>query len=195
MIIYGWRRDPAKVLGELSETAFCPQCGARRRWELAAARTWYTLFWIKVIPTGSQYFLTCSACGITLRLRSAGANVARGLLPPATPGFKDPGAVSYTLPASGIAREDGVLNWDLILLPGASMSTRLLAAALVGLVAAGLLAVLLGWAFGLLPSSLRPIGPWVTFFGMLGALALGGWVGFWLTGRAERDLRRRLSAR
>jgi hypothetical protein len=64
MIIFGWKVRLAKRGGG---TFQCPVCNAPRAYEHIAARNWFTLFFIPLIPLRNKgEFVRCSLCQVTL---------------------------------------------------------------------------------------------------------------------------------
>ncbi|HVA04466.1 MAG TPA: zinc-ribbon domain-containing protein [Acidimicrobiales bacterium] len=48
--------------------AMCSQCGSPAAQVVARRSTWFSLFFIPVVPLGSKYFTTCTLCGVATRL-------------------------------------------------------------------------------------------------------------------------------
>lgn len=67
MIIFGWGHQTIKNIG-LTFKNHCSHCNNEDYWVLTKYMTWFTLFFIPVIPYSSRYFLSCPVCqyGITL---------------------------------------------------------------------------------------------------------------------------------
>lgn len=60
-IIYGFGKTTTKDFGTL-QTAPCTNCNNQVKKQLVRVRTWFTLFFIPVIPYRTQYFLICPIC-------------------------------------------------------------------------------------------------------------------------------------
>ncbi len=67
MIIFGWGRQTLTQLGIVYKN-LCNHCHNEDYWILTRIRTWFTLFFIPVIPYSTEYFLSCPICkyGVTL---------------------------------------------------------------------------------------------------------------------------------
>lgn len=66
LIIWGIRNRASKV----SEGQFfCPRCGADRNYVLQRIRSWFTLFWIPLFPTGKPQgdIVRCQTCNAAFR--------------------------------------------------------------------------------------------------------------------------------
>ncbi|MGH9242843.1 MAG: hypothetical protein ACRD29_00675 [Acidimicrobiales bacterium] len=61
LIIFGWRTR-SKTLD--TGVFFCPHCGGDRAYERKAARRWFTLFFLPVVPVGRELgqFVECETC-------------------------------------------------------------------------------------------------------------------------------------
>lgn len=62
MIIFGWGKVTKKRLGTVMSKA-CNFCNSYSTWDLCIMRTWFTLFFIPIIPYKKQYCISCSNCG------------------------------------------------------------------------------------------------------------------------------------
>lgn len=67
MIIFGWGHQTIKNIGPTFKN-HCNHCNNEDYWTLTKYTTWFTLFFIPVIPYSIKYFLSCPVCqyGITL---------------------------------------------------------------------------------------------------------------------------------
>lgn len=67
MIIFGWGRQTLTQIGIVYKN-LCSHCHNEEYWILTRIRTWFTLFFIPIIPYSTEYFLSCPICkyGITL---------------------------------------------------------------------------------------------------------------------------------
>lgn len=69
MIIFGWGKQLIKIIGPVFKH-HCPNCGNEDYWILKRISTWFTLFFIPVIPYEWKYFLMCPVCERGLYLKS-----------------------------------------------------------------------------------------------------------------------------
>ena len=60
-ILFGWGHKTFKNYGE-AEMHKCDRCGHDRDWELYVVKTWFTLFFIPVIPYSVERFISCPIC-------------------------------------------------------------------------------------------------------------------------------------
>lgn len=67
MIIFGWNRQTIKQIGVVFKQ-ICGHCKNEEYWVLTRTITWFTLFFIPIIPYSIKYFLSCPVCkyGLTL---------------------------------------------------------------------------------------------------------------------------------
>src|SRR5438552_17516393 len=78
-IIWGSRRGAARDLGPALAIR-CSTCAELEFWHLQRSVTWFTIFFIPLIPLLRQHFLLCPKCGIGMELEREGGNAARGLV-------------------------------------------------------------------------------------------------------------------
>lgn len=62
MIIYGWGEVTRSRKGGIAEKQ-CRYCNEIHKWQLCVRRTWFTLFFIPVIPYKTEYCIECPNCG------------------------------------------------------------------------------------------------------------------------------------
>ena len=67
MIIFGWGRQTIKNIGVVFKN-LCSHCHNEEYWVLTRIMTWFTLFFIPIIPYETKYHLSCPVCkyGLTL---------------------------------------------------------------------------------------------------------------------------------
>ena len=61
MIIFGWGYRREKKLGPVGRIV-CPNCHNEDFWELITSRTFFTLFFIPLIPYASESYIMCPIC-------------------------------------------------------------------------------------------------------------------------------------
>lgn len=61
MIIYGWDKKTRKVIGKFAHRS-CTYCNTDSVWVLCLVRTWFTLFFIPIIPYAKSYQISCPNC-------------------------------------------------------------------------------------------------------------------------------------
>lgn len=61
MIIWGWGKQTRKVIGNVFRKN-CSHCNTEQMWQLCLIRTWFTLFFIPVIPYAKSYQIACPSC-------------------------------------------------------------------------------------------------------------------------------------
>ena len=73
MFIFGWGRQTIKQIGAVFKN-LCSHCHNEEYWILTRITTWFTLFFIPVIPYSIKYFLSCPICkyGLTLNDKQIG---------------------------------------------------------------------------------------------------------------------------
>lgn len=67
MIIWGWGKVTKKVIGSVFQRT-CNFCNSTSVWQLFLMRTWFTLFFIPVIPYKIRYGIGCPNCGSYMEL-------------------------------------------------------------------------------------------------------------------------------
>lgn len=67
MIIWGWGKVTRKILGRIMVRG-CSHCNTVSSWELCLVRTWFTLFFIPIIPYAKRYCIACKNCGSYIQL-------------------------------------------------------------------------------------------------------------------------------
>ncbi|RJQ68891.1 zinc-ribbon domain-containing protein [Pseudonocardiaceae bacterium YIM PH 21723] len=70
MILFGWRRS-AKFLAHLS--LVCPNCRNPAAHTLHKLSTWFTLFFIPLIPLRFRWVVQCTFCGYSEQVTSTTA--------------------------------------------------------------------------------------------------------------------------
>ncbi|MDP4145864.1 MAG: zinc-ribbon domain-containing protein [Bacillota bacterium] len=61
MIIWGWGRITRKIIGPAFQR-ICSHCNTTQIWRLCIMRTWFTLFFIPIIPYKKRYCVICPNC-------------------------------------------------------------------------------------------------------------------------------------
>ena len=61
MIIFGWGKRKARQVGQ-SGPYRCRNCSNVSVWALSIVTTWFSLFFIPVIPYKRDYMMTCRVC-------------------------------------------------------------------------------------------------------------------------------------
>ena len=61
MIIFGWGHKKNKNEGPVAKTR-CPNCHNEEFWDLITSRTYFTLFFVPLIPYASEAYLMCPIC-------------------------------------------------------------------------------------------------------------------------------------
>lgn len=70
MIVFGFGKVTKKVVGLVFERA-CQYCNSTHLWQLCIIRTWFTLFFIPIIPYSKRYCVVCPNCGSFVELTEA----------------------------------------------------------------------------------------------------------------------------
>lgn len=80
-IIFGFGKKTRKVVGGVG-TKTCNFCNTQSVWQLCIIRTWFTLFFIPVIPYEKYYCISCPNCKSYLKLTKEDfEQIERRLLP------------------------------------------------------------------------------------------------------------------
>ena len=67
MIIFGWNRQTIWTLGAVFRQ-LCSNCHNEEYWVLIRRTTWFTLFFIPVIPYNTEWLLLCPVCKYGVKL-------------------------------------------------------------------------------------------------------------------------------
>ena len=70
MIIFGWGKKIRKHAGRTGPYR-CRHCDNVSRWPLYIVITWFTLFFIPVIPYRVEYVMLCGLCDRGVKLKRA----------------------------------------------------------------------------------------------------------------------------
>ena len=60
-ILFGWGKRTRNVVGDVIFRS-CSHCNTQSVWQLCVIRTWFTLFFIPVIPYAKSYQVSCPNC-------------------------------------------------------------------------------------------------------------------------------------
>lgn len=66
-ILWGWGKQTRKVVGTVG-SRMCNFCNVQSLWQLCIVRTWFTLFFIPIIPYAKSYQISCPNCKSYLAL-------------------------------------------------------------------------------------------------------------------------------
>jgi hypothetical protein len=69
-LIFGIKRLKRRLATML---AICGQCSTPAAQVIVRTSTWFSLFFIPVIPLGNKYISTCTLCGMSVKLDKAQA--------------------------------------------------------------------------------------------------------------------------
>ena len=61
LLVFGW--TPRNLDEGPVVTCECPACGQNVPWHLHSVTMWLSLFFVRVLPTGSEFWLRCTNCG------------------------------------------------------------------------------------------------------------------------------------
>lgn len=67
MIIWGFGKVTKKIIGNVMKRD-CAYCNTESIWQLCIVRTWFTLFFIPLIPYSNKKCLICPNCGSYIQL-------------------------------------------------------------------------------------------------------------------------------
>ena len=67
MLIWGWGRVTKRIVGQAFQRT-CKYCNRTEIWQLYVMRTWFTLFFIPIIPYKKKYCVGCPNCGSYIEL-------------------------------------------------------------------------------------------------------------------------------
>ncbi len=67
MLIFGFGRRTVKELGT-TDKKLCPHCNNFRAWKYMKVTTWFTLFFIPIIPYKTMYIEECPICKSAIKV-------------------------------------------------------------------------------------------------------------------------------
>ncbi len=67
IIIFGWGKVTRSILCDMMEK-HCSHCNTTKTWQACTMRTWFTLFFIPVIPYRTSYRIACPKCESYIQL-------------------------------------------------------------------------------------------------------------------------------
>jgi len=76
-ILFGFGKQTTKNHGKV-EQKYCYHCHNESAWDLMSIRTWFTLFFIPVIPYKSEHIVKCPICNRYEALSSEELNTYKG---------------------------------------------------------------------------------------------------------------------
>lgn len=76
-VLFGFGKRTVKDHGT-TEIRYCHHCHNERPWQVATIRTWFTLFFIPVIPYSSEHIAKCPICNSYIELDKASFNAYAG---------------------------------------------------------------------------------------------------------------------
>ncbi|MDF2985075.1 MAG: hypothetical protein K0R50_585 [Eubacterium sp.] len=73
LFIFGWGKQTVKNHGPV-QIFHCDHCNNDKYWTLYSRRTWFTLFFIPVIPYQTEHLMLCPICNHGVKLDNAKFN-------------------------------------------------------------------------------------------------------------------------
>jgi zinc-ribbon family len=112
IILFGIRRRAQRVAVVLQ---LCSNCRTPAAQAVNRIRTFFTLFFIPIVPLGSRYITTCTLCGAATKITKehadhliASAQAQSAGPPPGSPFVPSPGGTQQ-LPAPQVTPDFGIL--------------------------------------------------------------------------------------
>jgi hypothetical protein len=75
MIIFGWGRQNRKDRGAVVPVT-CPRCNNETMYRWVSTTTWFSLFFVPLIPYSNKHYIVCPICSNGLELTKAQAQHA-----------------------------------------------------------------------------------------------------------------------
>jgi hypothetical protein len=60
-VVYGWGKGTKETLGTISRSE-CSHCHKVADFHLVRRKTWFTLYFVPVLPYGDEHFVLCTNC-------------------------------------------------------------------------------------------------------------------------------------
>ena len=76
-ILIGFGKQTFKDLGETGQQQQCFSCSAHIFYHLILVRTWFTYFFIPIVPYRKQYFVECPVCSRGIEISSREVTAAK----------------------------------------------------------------------------------------------------------------------
>jgi hypothetical protein len=67
LIIFGWGKTTVKNAGQVGPRR-CARCNNQTMWALSRVKSWFSLFFIPIIPYRTEYLMLCPICGNGVKL-------------------------------------------------------------------------------------------------------------------------------
>lgn len=77
--LFGFGKTTKKVVGANQERT-CIRCNTQTVWQLCIIRTWFTLFFIPVIPYAAKYCICCPNCDSYIELSKEEFEKYKGII-------------------------------------------------------------------------------------------------------------------
>lgn len=69
-LVFGWGKQTVKNHGPVFRSR-CDRCNNEELWQLYTRRTWFTLFFIPIIPYSTEHLVVCPVCSYGAVITSA----------------------------------------------------------------------------------------------------------------------------
>lgn len=76
-ILIGFGKQTFKDLGETGQQQPCFSCSNHIFYHLILVRTWFTYFFIPIVPYRKQYFVECSVCSSGIEISGSEVTAAK----------------------------------------------------------------------------------------------------------------------
>ena len=77
LVIIGFGKVTTRDLGEIGQGQQCVRCSASVSYRLLLVRTWFTYFFVPVIPYRREYRVECPACAGGIEIRGEEVQAAK----------------------------------------------------------------------------------------------------------------------
>jgi hypothetical protein len=69
-MIFGWGKVTKKRVAPMFQKE-CSHCNTNHTWYLTVVKTWFTLFFVPIIPYENMYCIMCPSCGSYIKITKA----------------------------------------------------------------------------------------------------------------------------
>jgi hypothetical protein len=81
MVVFGWRQTAKQLATMMMQ---CRHCGMQGRQHVFRTITWFTLFWVPVLPLHFGWKMVCGTCGGKTKITKAQADAFAAQAPART---------------------------------------------------------------------------------------------------------------
>ncbi|MDQ2085504.1 zinc-ribbon domain-containing protein [Herbivorax sp. ANBcel31] len=113
MIIFGWGHRTVKKFGPVRKVS-CSNCKNESSWNLQKLTSWFTFFFMPIIPYRMDYLLVCPVCRCCLELEKEEFEMIKNVINKKNSGMSEQDLVktnNIVTEAGGVIRTETQINF------------------------------------------------------------------------------------